>query len=148
MNVPSPVGQSYGINLCHDEYCCTFNYGFETPSPQELSFNYAAVVYHGTRKHLCQTSSTNRSIKCSLFTGQMDGSGYGTMVCAVIACQAQDISTCGVRNETFSFDREWHTLYITSEFPADDHSLYFPTTLDSSIMPFKVNQIAMTTTLY
>ncbi len=78
----------------------------------------------------------------------MDGSGYGITVCAVIACQTYDIATCGVRNESLSFDREWHTLEITSNFPADANSLYFPTTLDSSIMPFKLSEIGMTTTYY
>lgn len=81
-------------------------------------------------------------------SGQMDGSGYGITVCAVVACTTYDKSTCGLRNESLSFDREWHSLQITSTFPTDDHSLYFPTTLDTSIMPFKVNEIGMTTTFH
>lgn len=78
----------------------------------------------------------------------MDGSGYGVTVCAVIACQTHDIATCGVRNESLSFDQDWHTLHITGQFPIGDQYLYFPTTLDSSIMPFKVNQLGVTNTFF
>lgn len=81
--------------------------------------------------------------------GIMDGSGYGVTVCAVIACQTRDIATCGVRNESLSFGHHWHTLQITTgQFPIGDQFLYFPTTLDSSIMPFNVNEIAMSQTFH
>lgn len=70
----------------------------------------------------------------------MDGSGYGITVCAVIACQTTDIATCGARSETINFDSHWHSLAITGQFPSGDQFFYSPTTLDTIIMPFMVNE--------
>lgn len=51
MNHPSPAGSTNAVTLCHDDrYCCKFVYGFEQLSTEEMSYIYAAVVYHGTRK--------------------------------------------------------------------------------------------------
>ncbi|XP_037050780.1 vanin-like protein 2 [Bradysia coprophila] len=128
LHYPSSTGSTYFMTLCHDEnYCCKFVYGFEKLSTEEMSYIYAAVVFHGIRI--------------------MDGSGYGVTVCAVIACQTYDKSTCGVRNESLSFDHDWHTLEITGQFPIGDQYIYFPTTLDSSIMPLKINQFGVTKAL-
>lgn len=70
----------------------------------------------------------------------MDGSEYGITVCAVIACRTGDIASCDVWNEAINVDYEWHALEITGHFPTGDQFLYFPTTLDSSMMPFMVNE--------
>lgn len=80
------------------------------------------AVYHGKRT----------------FSGLADG---GVVVCAVIACQSDDVATCGVRNETLEFVHHWHKLEIVGKFPYGDQYNYMPNTLDSSIMPFGVNEI-------
>lgn len=79
------------------------------------------AVYHGNRT----------------FDGFADG---GVVACAVLACQTNDVATCGVRNETLDFIHQWYKLEISGVFPHGDQFAYFPTTLDLAIMPLDVNE--------
>lgn len=110
------------MEQCHGDFCCTFNYNIETIATNKPHYRHALAVYHGKRT----------------FSGLADG---GVVACAVIACQSDDVSTCGVRNETLEFVHYWHKLEIFGMFPYGDQYNYMPNTLDSSIMPFGVNEI-------
>ena len=79
------------------------------------------TVYHGNRT----------------FDGYADG---GVIACAVIACHSSDMATCGTRNETLEFVHEWYKLEITGTFPYGEQFFYLPTTLDESVMPFRVEE--------
>lgn len=109
------------VEQCYGELCCTFDYDIEMIIANKPHYRYAFVVYHGKRT----------------FSGLADG---GVVVCAVIACQSDDIATCGVRNDTLEFVHRWHKLEIHGSFPYGDQYHYMPNTLDSSIMPFGVTE--------
>lgn len=108
--------------LCHNGHCCTFNYSFTTTGNQTTSYRYAAAVFHGKR------------------TYDSENVIAGVFVCAVLACQTTDVATCGLRNEALNFNHQWHNMEITGTFPSGDQFLYLPSTLDTSIMPFHVNE--------
>lgn len=108
---------------CHGVFCCTFEYNIYTTLTDKPHYRFALAVYHGKRT----------------FSGLADG---GVIVCAVIACQTNDVATCGVRNESLDFVHQWHKLDISGRFPYGDQYNYMPNTLDSSIMPFGVNEFA------
>lgn len=110
------------VEQCHGDFCCTFNYNIEIITTNKPHYRHAFAVYHGKRS----------------FSGLTDA---GVVVCAVIACQSNDVSSCGVRNETLEFVHHWHKLEIFGKFPYGDQYNYMPNTLDSSIMPFGVNEI-------
>ncbi|XP_034828264.1 vanin-like protein 1 isoform X3 [Maniola hyperantus] len=94
----------------------------------KASYRYRALAFSGTRT----------------FDGVATG---GAKVCSVVACTGEAISTCGKRfprfspNSTGIFDE----LTITARVPtpvinADvnaENSIYFPVSLDTSIMPLK-----------
>lgn len=121
MDEQASFGESNSLIQCHGNFCCSFKYGFYTTSSEEPSYHFAAAVYHGNRT----------------FDGFADG---GVLACAVLACQTSDIATCGVRNESLSFTHQWHTLEINGSFPSGDQFFYLPTSVDTSIMPFAVNE--------
>lgn len=121
VSVSASTGLSVTSHLCHEDVCCDFTYGFYQTSSQEPSYHYAAAVYHGNRT----------------FDGFADG---GVVACAILACQTDDIATCGVRNESLTFRHQWHTLEITGSFPNGQQFFYLPTSLDTSIMPFTVDE--------
>lgn len=107
---------------CHGELCCEFKYGFTTVATTQPAYRFGLAVYHGNRT----------------FDGFADG---GVVACAIIACQTQDIATCGVRNESYAFIHQWNTIEIKGVlFPSGDQFFYLPTSLDQSIMPFNVDE--------
>lgn len=106
---------------CYGEFCCDFEYSFKALTTDKPRYHFALAVYHGNRT----------------FDGFADG---GVYACAVLACQTREVATCGVRNETLEFNYEWYKLVINGVFPYGDQFIYFPTTLDTSIMPFEVNE--------
>lgn len=106
---------------CHGEFCCDFKYSYTSKETDQPRYHFALAVYHGNRT----------------FDGFADG---GVVACAVLACQTEDVSTCGVRNETLEFVQEWYRLEITGSFPHDNNFVYMPTTLDPSIIPFGVDE--------
>lgn len=119
---PTATNSSNIVEQCHGDFCCTFNYNVETIQTNKPHYHQAFAVYHGKRT----------------FSGLADG---GVVVCAVIACQSNEVATCGVRNETLEFVHHWHKLEIFGTFPYGDQYNYMPNTLDSSIMPLGVNEI-------
>lgn len=100
----------------------------------EDHYKQAVGFYHGKRT----------------FDGFADG---GVVVCAIIACQSEDISTCGVRNESLKMRYEFDEIEIRGELPFDDGQFfYLPTSLDTSILPlspekFQWNQNTETSTV-
>lgn len=109
--------------VCHGEFCCDFKYSFNVPPEGKPTdyYRFALAAYHGNRT----------------FDGFADG---GVVACAVLACPTNNVSTCGVRNETVPFVHQWYKLEITGSFPNSEQFIYFPTTLDLSIIPFNVNE--------
>lgn len=114
-------GASMESEECYGDFCCNFKYSFNTRESTEPHYSFAMAVYHGNRT----------------FDGFADG---GVVACAVLACQSRDIATCGVRNESLAFIHQWYELKITGTFPYGDQFFYLPTTLDSSVMPFRVEE--------
>ncbi|KAG4065170.1 hypothetical protein HA402_007567 [Bradysia odoriphaga] len=112
----------HSVERCSVDLCCTLHYNIETITAIVPHYRYAFVVYHGKRT----------------FSGLADG---GVVVYAVIACQIDDVATCGIRNETLEFAHHFHQLEIFGTFPFGDRYNYMPNTLDSSIMPLGVNEI-------
>jgi len=110
------------IEQCHGDLCCTFDYSAYTMLTGKPYYRLAFVAYHGKRT----------------FSGLADA---GVVVCAVIACQANNVASCGIRNETFNFATHWHKLEVSGKFPYGNQYNYMPNTLDTSIMPFGVNEI-------
>lgn len=121
-DLPMVQNTSIVAEHCHGDLCCTFDYNYYTIITGKPYYRFALAVYHGKRT----------------FSGLADG---GVVVCAVIACQSNHVATCGIRNETLEFVHHWHKLEITGRFPHGDQYNYMPNTLDSSIMPFGVNEI-------
>lgn len=103
---------------CQDRTCCNFKINYRMENPQNLPFyQYAVGFYHGNRT----------------FDGFADG---GVVVCAIIACQTTNVSTCGVRNESLGNFFVFDEIDIRGELPFDDGQFfYLPTTLDTSILP-------------
>lgn len=110
------------IEQCHGDLCCTLKYNTKATITEKPYYRFAFVAYHGKRT----------------FSGLADG---GVVVCAVIACLANNVASCGTRNETFEFVHQWNELEITGVFPNGDQYNCMPNTLDTSIMPFGVNEI-------
>lgn len=108
---------------CHGDVCCTYEYSFTVPTENKPTdyYRFALATYHGNRT----------------FDGFADG---GVVACAVLACQSRNVSTCGVRNESLPFIHKWYKLEIKGTFPNSEQFVYFPTTLEPSIMPFEVNE--------
>lgn len=121
-DVATAENSSNKVEQCHEDLCCTFNYNVERVASDKPHYRYALAVYHGKRS----------------FSGLKDA---GVVVCAVIACLSNDVATCGVRNETLEFVHYWRKLEIFGKFPHGDQYNYMPNSLDSSIMPFGVNEI-------
>ncbi|KAJ6635920.1 Vanin-like protein 1 [Pseudolycoriella hygida] len=119
---PMTLKVSNKVKQCHGDFCCIFDYTFERTTTQP-HYRYALAVYHGKRT----------------FSGLADG---GVIVCAVIACQSDDVATCGVRNETLDFVHHWHNLQICGAIPYGQQYNFMPNTLDASIMPFGVNELS------
>lgn len=109
--------------VCSSDVCCDFTYSFTTTRTDIPYYRYALAAYHGSRT----------------FDGFADG---GVVACAVLACQTTDVATCGIRNETLQFVHQWHSLHVSANVPFGDQFLYLPTTLDESIMPFRVEEFA------
>lgn len=110
-----------GTKHCHGDLCCNFVYSFRVPQTNNPRYYYALAVYHGNRT----------------FDGFADG---GVIACAVLACHTKDNATsCGERKANFEFAHSWYRLEVTGTFSYGDQFLYMPTTLDTSIMPFSVN---------
>lgn len=107
--------------VCSNGMCCDFTYSFTTTRTDIPYYRFALAAYHGSRT----------------FDGFADG---GVVACAVLACQTTDVATCGVRNETLEFVHNWHSLHISANVPFGDQFFYLPTTLDASIMPFRVEE--------
>ncbi len=116
------TNSSNTVEQCHGDICCTLNYKIETIITNKPYYRYAFAVYHGKRT----------------FSGLADG---GIVACAVIACQSNDVATCGIRNDSLELAHYWHKLEIFGTFPNGDQFNYMPNTLDSSIMPFEVNEM-------
>ncbi|XP_037030768.1 vanin-like protein 1 [Bradysia coprophila] len=121
-NVQMDANSTHSLERCNGDLCCTFLYSIETITAFVPHYRYAFAVYHGKRT----------------FSGLADG---GIVVCAVIACQSDDVATCGTRNETLEFAHHFHKLEIFGTFPSGDQYNYMPNTLDSSIMPLGVNEM-------
>lgn len=121
-DVNLPPNTSTIIDQCHGDLCCTFTYNTHTTITEKPYYRFAFVAYHGKRT----------------FSGLADG---GVVVCAVIACQDNNVASCGTRNETFEFVHHWSRLDISGVFPYGDQYIYMPNTLDSSIIPFGVKEI-------
>lgn len=109
--------------LCSNSVCCTFRYSYTILRTDIPYYRYALAAYHGSRT----------------FDGFADG---GVVACAVLACQSNDVATCGIRDENLEFVHQWHSLHITASVPFGDQFFYLPTTLDESIMPFRVDEFA------
>lgn len=108
--------------LCSNGICCDFKFRYgATRMTNNPYYRMALAVYHGNRT----------------FDGFADG---GVIACAVIACQTQNIATCGIRNETLEFVHPWTSLEISGSFPHGDQFFYLPTTLDEAVMPFDVDE--------
>lgn len=113
--------------ICYNAICCTFDITFSIIGSRELPhYKYAMAVYNGNRT----------------FQGQTYG---GMIACAIIACQSEDITTCGTRNTSLVSFYNFQSISIHGSFPIDSRKyLYMPSTLDTSIMPLNEDKVVVT----
>lgn len=109
--------------LCSNNLCCEFKYVFNETASSQNRYRYALLAFYGTKTY-------DKDAKA------------GGFVCAVVACQTTELSTCGVRNESLEFHQQWQSLEIKGLFPFGNNYFDMPSTLDSSLMPFGVKEFS------
>lgn len=111
--------------LCSNNLCCEFKYAFNETASSQSRYRYALLAFHGTKTYDTETDAK-----------------AGGFVCAVVACQTTEISTCGVRNDSLEFHNQWLSLEIKGLFPIGSNYFDMSSTLDSSLMPFDVKEFS------
>jgi pantetheine hydrolase len=113
--------------LCRKNLCCEFNLKYTVSKAFGSHYEYAIASFHGNRT----------------FSGFVNGS---TVVCAIIACPTRNPLSCGTRDESLENIHFWDKIEIKGQFSTKDGQfIYFPTTVDTSILPLQPDQFSYTT---
>jgi pantetheine hydrolase len=106
---------------CYDEFCCSFKISYELEEAVGSAYRYAMAVFHGNRTY-------------------SDNVNGAVFACAIIACETDDVTTCGVKDDSLDFGHKWSYMEVTGTFPYGDEFFYMPSSLDESLMPFDVEE--------
>jgi hypothetical protein len=107
--------------FCKKNVCCDFIIEYEIFKSSIPHYQYAIAFYSGDRT----------------FDGVVGGD---IVVCAILACQSKNISTCGMRNEELENIHIWQHIEIKGSFKNAENLFFSPTTLDTSILPLESEQ--------
>lgn len=129
-NANSAIEVQQNITITHNSVKCVFrirNSG--RMNTNSRNYRYRAAAYDGNRT----------------FSGFADG---GVATCAIFACLNTELSSCGLRDETYESNIEWTSIQLYATMPTDSQGQYFymPTTLDTSIMPLGPESFFYSTT--